>query len=231
MSEARIWEVIEAFARGAGLAQELGFDGVELHGAHGYLIDQFFWKGTNQRADDWGGDCGRRSRFGAEIVRAVRAATRPDFPVILRWSQWKMGDYTVKLAPDPATLEAFLKPLAQAGVTAFHCSTRRFWEPEFPASGSHLNLAGWTKKVTGLPTVTVGSVGLSRADSLEERANTVDISTEHLAALIRGLRQGEFDLIAVGRALLANPAWAALVRDRRFSELQPYSAAAPEALA
>jgi len=230
ISETRIAEVIDAFARSARLAQELGFDGVELHGAHGYLIDQFFWDGTNLRSDAWGGDLAGRARFGVEILRAVRRATSPDFPVILRWSQWKTDNYQVKLAADPRALEQFLAPLAEAGVTAFHCSTRRFWEPEFPDTGSSLNLAGWTKKVTGLPTITVGSIGLDRADSRATRSETVAISSERLLDLNRGVEQGEFDLVAIGRALLANPEWANLVKAGRLSELRPYGADALDVL-
>ncbi len=66
--------MIDAFAKGAQSAKELGFDGVELHGAHGYLIDQFFWEGTNQRTDKYGGDLVSRTRFAAEIIGEVRRA-------------------------------------------------------------------------------------------------------------------------------------------------------------
>ncbi|MBV9842540.1 MAG: NADH:flavin oxidoreductase [Sphingomonadaceae bacterium] len=227
MTEARILSVIEAFARGARLALELGFDGVELHGAHGYLIDQFFWEGTNARDDAWGAD---RTRFGAEIVRAVRAATAPHFPIILRWSQWKSGDYEAKIAHTPQALERFLVPLADAGVTAFHCSTRRFWEAEFPQSGSALNLAGWTKAITGVPSITVGSVGLLHADVMEAREQAVDVDIERLQMLSDAIERGDFDLVAIGRALLANPAWPALVREGRIDKLKAYSVEALESL-
>ena len=140
-------------------AQRLGFDGVEIHGAHGYLLDQFFWDGTNQRTDAYGGDLVARTRFAVEVIREVRSQVGPEFPVCLRFSQWKQQDYNAKLAQTPAELERFLAPLTAAGVDLFHCSQRRFWEPEF--EGSSLNLAGWTKKLTGKPTVTVGSITLN----------------------------------------------------------------------
>jgi 2,4-dienoyl-CoA reductase-like NADH-dependent reductase (Old Yellow Enzyme family) len=133
-------------------------DGVEIHGAHGYLIDQFFWEGSNRRDDEYGGDLAGRSRFAIELIQAVRAAVGPDFPIIFRFSQWKQQDYTARLVQTPQALAAFLQPLSEAGVDIFHCSTRRFWEPEF--DGSELNLAGWTRQLTGKPTITVGSVGL-----------------------------------------------------------------------
>ncbi len=90
MSEEDIADTVSAFAQAAADAKRLGFDTLELHGAHGYLIDQFFWPGTNKRTDAYGGATIReRSRFAADIVRAVRAAVGPDFPLILRVSQWK----------------------------------------------------------------------------------------------------------------------------------------------
>jgi len=224
MTEARIEAVIASFARAARLALDLGFDGVELHGAHGYLIDQFFWDLTNRRDDAWGGDPARRTRFGAEIVRAVRRATGPEFPIIFRWSQWKTGNYEARIAKDPHELASLLEPLTEAGVTAYHCSTRRHWEAEFPESGASLNLAGWTKALTGRPTIAVGSVGLARADAVEVRGNAVEVDVDRLNELAHALGRGEFDLVAVGRAILATPDWPNLVHERRFNDLRGYNA-------
>ncbi|MCB1854238.1 MAG: NADH:flavin oxidoreductase [Halieaceae bacterium] len=222
MSRQDIADVVRAFAQGAADARRLGFDAVEIHGAHGYLVDQFFWEGTNQRDDEYGGSLENRGRFAVEVVAAVRQAVGPEFPVILRWSQWKQQDYTARLATSPAELERFLAPLSDAGVDIFHCSTRRFWEPEF--EGSNLNLAGWTRKLTGKPAITVGSVGLS-ADFIPEPGETAFREAEpaSLDELLRRLAAQEFDLVAVGRALIANPEWAQLVRDSRAAELKPFS--------
>ncbi len=223
MTQSEIDQIIQAFGQAASDAKRLGFDGLELHGAHGYLIDQFFWKTTNQRQDKYGGDLLGRSRFAVEIVRACRRAVGPDFPIVFRYSQWKLGNYTAKLAETPDQLAAFLAPLVEAGVDIFHCSTRRYWEPEF--EGSSLNLAGWTKKLTGKPTITVGSVGLDN--------NFIDFFTKGTGAkstsitpLIERLQKKEFDLVAVGRALLADPAWAAKTHQHRTAELIPFG---PEA--
>src|SRR5205085_4201624 len=101
LTEAQIAGLVEAYARGAADAQRLGFDGVELHGAHGYLIDSFFWSETNRRTDRWGGDIEGRTRFGAEVVKAIRAAVGPDFPISFRWSQWKQQDYRARMAATP----------------------------------------------------------------------------------------------------------------------------------
>ncbi len=221
MTEQDIADVIEAFAQAAEDAKRVGFDGVEVHGAHGYIIDQFFWEGLNERTDEWGGDMVKRTRFAAEIIKAIRARVGADFPVILRWSQWKQQEYSAKLTQSPEELADFLTPLVDAGVDAFHCSTRRFWEPEF--EGSDLNLAGWVKKITGKPTITVGSVGLDSAFTEEGQKEFSEASPVSLDGLEKRLAADEFDLVAVGRALIANPDWAIQIRDHAGANLQPYT--------
>ena len=222
MTQADIDRVIEAFAKAARDSKDLGFDGVELHGAHGYLIDQFFWEATNQRTDRYGGDLVSRTRFAVEIVQEVRKRVGPHFPLVLRWSQWKLQDFEAKLARTPQELERFLQPLVDAGVDAFHCSQRRFWEPEFP--GSDLNLAGWTKKLTGKPTITVGSVTLNE-DLMTSFGTTSTASVTGLDNLLERLDRDEFDLVAIGRSLIVNPAWPDIVRRGALSELRPFNRA------
>lgn len=221
MTDEDIADVIAAFASSARTARELGFDGVELHGAHGYLIDQFFWAGTNAREDGWGGGLLERARFGVEIVRAVRAAVGVGFPICLRFSQWKQQDYAARLANTPDELEAFLAPFADAGVDVFHASTRRFWVAEF--EGSEMSLAGWTKRLTGKPVITVGSVGLDQ----EFIGAFVGMGAQArgLEELVERFERGEFDLVAVGRALLQDPGWVVKVRDGRWGEIAPFDAA------
>ncbi|MGW1724867.1 NADH:flavin oxidoreductase [Streptomyces sp. NPDC002306] len=215
-------DVIEAFAKAAADAERIGFDGVELHGAHGYLLDQFLWAGTNRRTDAYGGDPVARTKFAAEIVAAVRAAVSPEFPVLFRYSQWKQQEYDARLAETPEELEAILTPLAAAGVDAFHASTRRYWLPEF--EGSDLNLAGWTKKITGRPAITVGSVGLDGDFVGSFRGEGSPL--KGIDNLLDRLERDEFDLVAVGRALLQDPDWASKVLADRLDELKPYDAAA-----
>ena len=161
--------------------------------------------------------------FATEVVRACRRATSPTFPIIFRFSQWKIPVYSARLAANPTELSDLLAPLAEAGTDIFHCSTRRFWEPEF--EGSSLNLAGWTKKLTGRPVITVGSVGLDN-DFINglfqrERAGTSDLDT-----LLGMLERDEVDLVAIGRALLVDPEWATKLRNGRLTELLPYTAEA-----
>ncbi|MFD8708360.1 NADH:flavin oxidoreductase [Kitasatospora sp. NPDC059648] len=226
MTRADLDAVVQAFAEAAAAAERIGFDGVELHGAHGYLLDQFLWAGTNRRTDAYGGDPVARTKFTAELVAAVREAVSPAFPVIFRYSQWKLGNYDARLAATPQELEAILTPLAEAGVDAFHASTRRYWTPEF--DGSDLNLAGWTRKLTGRPTITVGSVGLD-GDFLTAFAGQ-DSPLQGIDNLLDRLERDEFDLVAVGRALLQDPEWAAKVLGGRFADLRPYDASAIRSL-
>jgi 2,4-dienoyl-CoA reductase-like NADH-dependent reductase (Old Yellow Enzyme family) len=225
MSDADVADAIAAFASAAAAAKDLGFDAVELHGAHGYLIDQFFWQGTNERGDLFGGEIGPLSDGrAAEILKAVRAAVGPDYPVIIRLSQWKQQDFAARLAPTPADMEAWLEPLAEAGADAFHCSQRRFWEPEF--DGSDLNFAGWAKKLTGKVAITVGSVGLT-GEFIASYGGEAS-KPASLDELLRRLERGDFDLVAVGRALLQDPLWARKVHEGRTGELLDF---APSAMA
>lgn len=220
MSEADIVDTIAAFGQAAADAKRLGFDAVELHGAHGYLIGQFFWAGTNKRTDRFGGPTlPERSRFARNVVAAVRAAVGEDLVVILRLSQWKQQDFAVKLAKTPAEMAAWLVPLAEAGVDIFHCSQRRFWQPEF--EGSDLNFAGWAKKLTGKTTITVGSVGLSGEFIAGFQGESSHPSA--LDELLRRLERGDFDLVAVGRAILSDPEWVRKVRENRTQQLLDFT--------
>jgi 2,4-dienoyl-CoA reductase-like NADH-dependent reductase (Old Yellow Enzyme family) len=219
MTKDEIKHIVNAFGQAAGDAKRLGFDGIEIHGAHGYLIDQFFWSNTNKRDDEYGGDILGRSRFAVEIIEACRQKVGPDFPIIFRFSQWKLNDYNAKLATTLEELSEFLTPLVDAGVDIFHCSTRRYYEPEF--EGSDLNLAAWTKKLTGKPTITVGSVGLDSTFTEFFTHGTGGKATG-FSPLMKSLKTNEFDLVAVGRALLADPAWVTKTAANRIDELIPF---------
>ncbi|MBL7880584.1 MAG: NADH:flavin oxidoreductase [Chryseobacterium gambrini] len=216
-----IQDTIAQFATSAKSAKDLGFDVVEIHGAHGYLIDQFFWDVTNTRTDEYGGKTLKeRSRFAVDVVKAIRAAVGEDFTIIIRLSQWKQQDYSVKLANTPEEMEEWLLPLKEAGVDIFHCSQRRFWEAEF--EGSDLNFAGWAKKITGQPTITVGSVGLE-GDFMAAFGGQGTEKAD-LTELTKRLERGDFDLVAVGRALLQDPEWVKKVKEGNMDELQDFKA-------
>lgn len=226
LTTADIDKVIAGFAESAALAKKIGFDGVELHGAHGYLLDQFFWERTNRRTDGYGGDIGKRTTLPAEVVAAVRDAVGPDFAIVYRFSQWKGGHYDAKLAETPTDLEAILTPLATAGVDVFHASTRRHWVPSFETAGTDpIGLAGWTKKVTGLPAITVGSVGVDSVFLSESQA--VPGSTRDRLDILRNqFEREEFDVVALGRALLADAAWVDKTQSGRFDDIVPFRKAA-----
>jgi len=220
MTGSDIADTIAAYGRAAADAKRLGFDCVELHGAHTYLIDQFFWSETNQRTDIFGGKTLlERSRFATEVIKEVRRQVGEDYALIIRLSQWKVSEYNYKLAKTPQEMEAWLGALTDAGIDIFHCSQRRFWEPEF--EGSDLNFAGWAKKLTGRPTITVGSVGLS-GEFLSSFKGESSTPTP-LDELIRRYDRGDFDLVAVGRALLADPEWVLKIREQRDGELKGFS--------
>ena len=216
MSEKDIENTILAFGKAAADAKRLGFDTIEIHGAHGYLIDQFFNPETNLRTDIYGGKTIKeRNTFAIEVVKEVRRQVGNDFAVIMRFSQFKPSDYNYKLAKTPQELDAWLTPLVDAGVDILHCSQRRFWEPEF--KNSDLNFAGWAKKVTGSPTITVGSVGLS-GDFFGAFAGESS-QPASLDELTKRFDRGDFDLVAVGRPLLSDPNWAAKIRSGKTEEL------------
>lgn len=221
MDERDIDEAISAFADAAHSAKLLGFDCVEIHGGHGYLIDQFFWEKTNHRQDIYGGKTLKdRTRFAIDILKAIRKAVGPDFVIMIRLSQWKLSDYEARIANSVKEMEEWLLPLVEAGADIFDCSQRRYWLPEF--SGSDLSFAGWTKKITGQPVITVGSIGLNGEflDSLFKGNGAEKVG---FSELMRRYERNEFDLVAVGRALLQDPRWIEKVREGRYEELKNFS--------
>jgi 2,4-dienoyl-CoA reductase-like NADH-dependent reductase (Old Yellow Enzyme family) len=217
--------IVEAYGKAAINAKMAGFDGVELHAAHGYLLDQFFWGGTNKRHDEYGGSLPNRARLAAEAIAEIRRMTGSDFAISLRISQWKVQDFKARNFESPEDLEEFTRIMVDAGVDVFHCSTRRYWENEF---GSEHNLAAWTKRVSGKPTITVGSIGMTgeHIDTLMGDGSNA-ASLDHLLELFD---RGEFDLIAVGRGMLVNPDWANKVREGRVDQLNDWNADVLKAL-
>src|SRR5258707_14967898 len=167
---------------------------------------------------------GRRTSFAAEVIQEIRANVGPDFPVVLRLSNWKQQDYSARLAANPEQWAAIVRPLAAAGVDAFHLSQRRYWEGEF---GTKANLATWTKKLTGKPTITVGSITLDNSMA-EMMRGEGSLPENNLAPLLAGLERGDFDLVAVGKAQLAHPHWA--LRIPKGAPLAPVSARLPQTL-
>jgi 2,4-dienoyl-CoA reductase-like NADH-dependent reductase (Old Yellow Enzyme family) len=220
MTDAEIQDVIDAYARAAGEALALGFDGIALHGAHGYLIDSFLWGYTNRRGDRWGGYHSARAEFGVAVVRAIRDRIGESMPIALRFSQFKMQDYQARLADTPKELELLLGPLAEAGVDVFDASQRFFDTPAF--EGSPLNLAGWAKALTGKLSMTVGGVGLGKSAGPARHIDDSQASADNLPRVIERFTRGEFDLVGVGRSVLNDPDWfRKACAGERFAPFEP----------
>jgi 2,4-dienoyl-CoA reductase-like NADH-dependent reductase (Old Yellow Enzyme family) len=201
-TEAELRSIKRSFVQGALDAAEIGTDGVELHSAHGFLLDQFLWPGTNHRTDRYGGpSITDRAAFVAEVAAAVREATGPDFVISIRISQWKESDYDAKIVEEPAQLGQLVTMLRAAGADIFHVSTRRFWTPEW--DGSDLGLAGWVKSFTDAAVIAVGSVGLD-----------IDV----MASLA-----GE-EARPTGASRIDDPEWVTKMSDGRIPEIRAFRA-------
>lgn len=223
---AELEDIKDAFVRSAILAKEAGADGIEMHGAHGYFLDQFLWEDTNRRDDMYGGaTLAERVRYPAHIARSIRQACGDEFIISFRFSQWKEIALQAKIAQTVEDLRDFVSRLRDAGVDMFHVSTRRFWEPEWP--DSEKTLAHWVKDLSGLPVIAVGSVGLSTdvMETVQGVEPTYDVGAS-VALLEQAIGRGDFDLIAVGRSQISDADWVNKVREGRFSDIIGFSRSA-----
>ncbi|MCX5819352.1 MAG: FAD-dependent oxidoreductase [Deltaproteobacteria bacterium] len=204
MGRERIAAVIDAFARTAARAKKAGFDAVEIHGAHGYLLNQFLSPFSNQRTDEYGGSEENRSRFVLEILSAVRKAVGPAFAVIIRVS----ADELIRGGYDLAFMKRLAPRLAASGADAIHCSVGVFSTPGNlsiasmdTAPGFNLFRARAIKEVAGVPVIGVG------------RINDPELAEEALAA-------GDADLISFGRQYLTDPEFIAKAAAGNFAEIR-----------
>lgn len=229
MTAADITTVRRAYTEAARVAQDLGFDGVAIHAAHGYLLHQFHWSKTNRRTDLYGGSPENRFRLCNEIIADIRAACGKDFPIVLRFSMFppRFGDATSPYAT-PELLEAFLLGAVAAGVDCFDCSTTKWWDVPYPERHSVRSLAGWTKVLSGKPTMAGGCVG-SNIDNGPTPSYITDVADHYaefdadcvrrLEELSQRLDEGEFDFAFVSRAVIADAEFGTKIRDGRFAEL------------
>jgi 2,4-dienoyl-CoA reductase-like NADH-dependent reductase (Old Yellow Enzyme family) len=231
MTRRDLEELKLAYVQAAVHAQSLGADGVEVHSAHGYLLDQFLWAETNRREDEYGGaSLAERARYAAEIVAAIREAAGGNFVISFRFSQFKEVDYGAAVASGPEDLGGMLALLRASGVDLFNVSSRRFHKREWPDSAHpDFTIAEWARSLTDAPVMTCGSVGLD----VEMFANLFDdqepseLSIERdLRALADRVRRGTLDLVGVGRTHIANNDFVNKVRDGRFRELALFNKAA-----
>src|SRR5262247_2532929 len=192
MSHARIAETIAAFAAAAWRAKRAGFDCVEIHAAHGYLISQFHAPFENRRIDQYGGSLENRARFGLEILRAVKAEVG-DMPVIYRLS---VEDYFAGGLPWKEGKQIALWA-AEAGADALHISAGHYRSlptahvmipPMAMADAPFLDFASEVKKATRVPVIAVGRLG-------------------DPAIATAAVGDGKADFVALGRTLIAEPQW------------------------
>jgi NADPH-dependent 2,4-dienoyl-CoA reductase/sulfur reductase-like enzyme len=190
LSLLEIEALVEMFARAAERARTAGYDAVEFHGSHGYLISQFISPFENHRSDRYGGSLESRLRFAREIVERAKQLVGNDFPLTMRLSaqEFVPGGQTVEDSQAGARL------LEQAGLSALHISAGGRTDPEWIVDpmdhpqGSKTHLAAKIKEAVGIPVIAVGVI---RDPSFAERV----------------LTEGSADFVALGRALLADPDW------------------------
>ncbi len=212
MNQAQIDRMVYDFAEAAFRAAEAGFDGVEIHGAHFYLISQFLSPLTNQRQDRYGGDAGARATFALEVIRAARQRVGRSYPIFFRINAVEKVEGGQTLA------EAQIagRVLAQAGVDALDVSLiaqsswretegRRFLNsssalPKDQPAGANVGLAAKLKEATGLPVMAVGKLGLGTAAA-------------------EAVADAGIDMAAVGRQMICDPDTAKKILSGKNAEI------------
>ncbi|MEH7521263.1 NADH:flavin oxidoreductase [Priestia megaterium] len=198
-------EVINGFVNTAKRAKTAGFDGVEIHGANGYLLDQFLTDYTNRRTDEYGGSTENRVRLLVEVSKAVREAVGQDFTLGIRISQGKVNDYNYKWAGKEKDAEIIFSQLGSAGLDFIHVTEYKAWQPAFPKDeetiitnsgldNSDLSLAALAKKY--------GKVCVIANGHLEDPVKAKEI-----------IEKGEADIITLGKGALANHDWVNKVKN------------------
>ena len=205
LTSEEVGKLAKAFGAAAALAVEAGYDGVELHGAHGYLLTQFMSPLTNKRDDEWGGDFDRRLAFPLAVVRSVREGLG-DVPLVYRISadEFRADGNTIE------DMEKITPRLVEAGVDAIHVSAgwgvgdafEKVIEPMSTPEGWRIPLAARIRKATGVPVITVGQI---RWPKTAETA----IANEQV------------DLVALGRPMLTDPFWANKAKAGRRDLIRP----------
>lgn len=198
-----IRDIVDKFADGSVRAREAGFELVEIHGAHGYLVNQFLSGYSNNRTDEYGGSIVNRSRFAREIVEAIRTRLGPEFPISFKISAQEFVDGGLDV---PESIEV-LKILVAAGIDAVQVSAGNDSTPEwicqpmFMKKACLAESAGRIKAALNIPVMAVGRINDPwTADSLIDR---------QLA-----------DLVCIGRGLMADPEMPIKAREGRFDEIR-----------
>jgi NADPH-dependent 2,4-dienoyl-CoA reductase/sulfur reductase-like enzyme len=204
LSRQEISELVRAYASAAARAKEAGADGVEVHMAHGYLLNQFLSPFSNQRQDEYGGTLERRLRMPLEVLGAVRERVGADFPVTCRFSADEYVEGGLRIEDSKQIAGA----LEQHGADALHVSAciGASWylihPPYYAPEGIFVPLAAAVKSAVGIPVITVGR-----------------IRTPALADQILG--ENKADFVSMGRALIADPDLPVKARQGRAAEIIP----------
>jgi len=184
-------DVAEGFGAAAVRAMEAGFDGVEIHGANGYILDQFLTDYANKRTDEYGGPVEHRIRFHLDVLRAVKAAVRDRIPVGIRISQTKVNDLAHEWKGGLHDAQVVFSALGRARPSYVHISAHKGCHEVF---GSNLSLAGLAKKFSRTSVIACGK--LQDPEAAEKL-----------------LADGEADLAAMAKGALADPNWPLSVAD------------------
>jgi 2,4-dienoyl-CoA reductase-like NADH-dependent reductase (Old Yellow Enzyme family)/thioredoxin reductase len=200
---AEIKELVQKYAKSAALSQAAGYDAVELHGCHGYLLYQFISPRANKRTDEYGGSLENRMRFPLEVVKAVRETLGGDYPLIYRHS----GEEKMPDGSDLAETCIFCQELEKSGVDLIDISAGTYesvmWIVQ-PTSFPHGVMREVTREIKKHVSIPVATVG---------RINTPDFAEELLAV-------GDADYISLGRALHADPFFPLKAQTGRADEIQ-----------
>lgn len=181
-------EVVNGFVSSAVRAKLVGFDGIEIHGANGYLLDEFLTDYTNTRSDEYGGNTQNRVRFLVEVSTAIREAVGEDFTVGIRISQSKVNDYEYKWDGKEQDAKIIFEALGQSGLDYIHITEHRAWEPAFSETNGKKSLAAIAKEYGRLPVIANGH--------LEEPVKASEM-----------IMNGGADVITLGKGALANHDW------------------------
>ena len=197
-------DLVQAFGTAALIAKQGGFDGVELHGHEGYLMDQFTTALWNKRTDKYGGDLMGRMHFVLSIIKAIHQNAGADFPIIHRIGL----EHKIHGGRKIAEGIEIARILEKAGVSALHvdagCFENWYWPhpPEYQPPGCMVDLAAMIRPHVHIPVITVGRLGYP------DLANRV-------------LEEGKADFVALGRPLLADPDFASKARKGEETEIRP----------
>jgi 2,4-dienoyl-CoA reductase-like NADH-dependent reductase (Old Yellow Enzyme family)/thioredoxin reductase len=201
LTENEIKDMIKWFADAAGRAKKAGLDGVEIHGAHQYLVAAFLSSATNQRNDKYGGSAGNRARLMVDILKAARKKVGPDFPL---WVRLNGQEWGVDNGVTISETKEFVRMAVKAGAQAIHVSGYGAGSfittaPIADTAGVLVPLAAEVKTVTTVPVITVGKMGPEIGEKV--------------------LREGKADFVAIGRRNLADPELANKTAEGREDEI------------